>query len=107
MELILRLSISEARARLPELAQLVMAAPGRAIIIEHRDFQERLVLTTESSIEALETKVENAANEPGVFKLAGSISSDLTDDELEAAMIAVRRKWSEEAARRIASFERD
>jgi hypothetical protein len=106
MEEILRLSISEARARLPELAQLVMEAPGRAIIIEHRDFEERLVLTTESSIKALETTVKNTPTAP-VFKLAGSMTSDLSDDELEAAMIALRQRSSEEAARRIASFELD
>jgi hypothetical protein len=106
MEIILRLSISEARARLPELAQLVMETPGGAIIIEHRDFQERLVLTTESSIKALETTVQNAPKET-TFRLAGSMTSDLSDEELEAAMVAVRKQWSEEAARRAERFMRD
>jgi len=106
MEEILRLSISEARARLPELAQLAMGAPGKAIIIEHRDFKERLVLTTESSIQALETTVKNIPTPPP-FKLAGSITTDLTEEELEAAMLALRQRSLEEAARRIASFERD
>jgi hypothetical protein len=106
MEEVLRLSISEARARLPELAQLVMEAPGRAIIIEHRDFQERLVLTTESSIQALETAVKNAPKATE-FRLAGSMSSDLSDEELEAAMAEVRRAWSEEAARRAERLMRD
>ena len=106
MEEILRLSISEARARLPELAQLAMGAPGKAIIIEHRDFKERLVLTSERSIEALEAAVKKAAN-ASTFKLAGSISSDLTDEELEAAIKEGRRKWAEESARRAEDFLRD
>ena len=107
MEIILRLSISEARARLPELAQLVMATPGRAIIIEHRDFQERLVLTTESSIKALETAVKNAPKEPPTFKLAGSITSDLTDEELDRALRETRRQWSKDAERRAERWLRD
>jgi hypothetical protein len=50
--------------------------------------------------------VKNTPN-PQAFKLSGSMSSDLSDEALEAAMIAIRRKASEDAARRIASFELD
>jgi hypothetical protein len=106
MEEILRLSISEARARLPELAQLAMGSPGRVIIIEHRDLKERLVLTTESTIKALEAGVNKKPKTP-TFKLAGSITSDLTDEEMETAIAEMRRKWAAESARRIDRFLND
>jgi len=98
----LRLSISEARARLPELAQRAIAAPGEPIIIEHRDRKERLVLTTESHIRMLEAMVDglrsgSAAAAP--FRLAGSLQSDLSDEELEAALARSKaaRRSAEEA----------
>jgi hypothetical protein len=51
--------------------------------------------------------VKNAAQEPTSFKLAGSMSSDLTDDELEAALVETRKKWSLEAERRAERWLRD
>src|SRR4029450_11763162 len=79
MKELLRLSISEARARLPELAQRVMGTPGSAIIIEHRDYKENLVLTTEEHLRTLEVLVDKAANkEKSGFRLLGSMSTDLS-----------------------------
>lgn len=82
----LRISISEARARLPELAQRAMAAPNGVIIIEHRYHNANLVLTTEAHYRMLEAKAHK--RNKGKFKLAGSISTDLSPEELEAAIEA-------------------
>jgi PHD/YefM family antitoxin component YafN of YafNO toxin-antitoxin module len=94
----LRVSISEARARLPELAQRAMDAPGEPIIIEHRDRQERLVLTTESHLLMLEATVAELrkARAGGPFKLAGSLQSDLSDEQLEAVLL--KQKEARKAA---------
>jgi PHD/YefM family antitoxin component YafN of YafNO toxin-antitoxin module len=99
---VMRISISEARARLPELAQSVMDSPGRVIIIEHRDRKERVVLTAESYLRSLERKVEAMKQQPTApFKLFGSMTSDLTDEELEAALAAMRAEAAAEAAAKI------
>ena len=91
MKELLRISISEARARLPELAQRAMAAPGSVIVIEHRDYLENLVLTTEAHLRMLETLVEKATTKRGAaFRLAGSMTSDLTDEELEKSIETAR-----------------
>ncbi|NJD64919.1 MAG: hypothetical protein FIB00_06705 [Chloroflexi bacterium] len=105
----LRLSISEARARLPELAQLAMASPDDVIIIEHRDRKERLVLTTESHLRTLEAMVEGLRNAMpgGPFKLAGSLHSDLTDDEIEAELLAAKEARHAAAEAKLRSMMED
>ena len=103
MEPALTLSISEARARLPELAQLVMESPGKRIIIEHRDRKERVVLIAESHLIRLEAMVEHLKQQGGgSFTLAGSITSDLSDDELEAALAGLREEAAAAAAAKLA-----
>jgi PHD/YefM family antitoxin component YafN of YafNO toxin-antitoxin module len=108
MKPLLRISISEARARLPELAQRAMASPESVIVIEHRDYSENLVLTTEAHYRMLEAlkKKETAALAAG-FKLLGSISSDLSDAELEAAMLEVEAEVAAAEERRIARLAKD
>jgi PHD/YefM family antitoxin component YafN of YafNO toxin-antitoxin module len=102
MELVLTLSISEARARLPELAQLVMETPGRAIIIEHRDRKERVVLTAESHFLRLEAMVEHLKDQSAApFSLAGSITSDLADEDLETALQGLREEAAAGAAAKL------
>ncbi len=93
METKLTLSISEARARLPELAQRVTDSPSEVIIIEHRNRKQRLVLASESQLLLLEAMVEKLKrqNPPSGFKLKGSMWSDLTDEEMEAAIAADRQ----------------
>ncbi|MEX2282031.1 MAG: hypothetical protein WEE89_06070 [Gemmatimonadota bacterium] len=89
---------------MPELAQRAMATPGAVIIIEHRDYPENLVLTTEGHYRMLEALVEKGATARGAgFKLSGSMSSDLSDDELEAAMSELR---AETAAAEQRKYER-
>jgi hypothetical protein len=103
----LRLSISEARARLPELAQRAIASPGELIIIEHRDRKERLVLTAEGHVRMLEAMVaglRRGGQAGGTFKLAGSLESALSDEELEAGLArsrALRRSAEEEKLREL------
>lgn len=100
----LRLSISEARARLPELAQRVMDAPGEMVIIEHRDRKERLVLTTESHVRMLEARAEafmKRTRKGTPFRLAGSLHTDLSDEELEAALLAAKAAQHAEEQRRL------
>ena len=99
----LRLSISEARARLPELAQRVMDSPHEVVIIEHRDYEERVVLTSERHLQYLEALAENTRMQKSAkFKLAGSITSDLSDDELAAALAALREEAAAAAAAKLA-----
>jgi hypothetical protein len=96
----LRIPISEARARLPELAQRAMASPNSIIIIEHRDYDEKLVLTTEAHYRMLEKKAKNIRPTKPKFKLAGSMSTDLTDEEQEAALLETRAEWDRSFERR-------
>jgi hypothetical protein len=68
------LGISEARARLPELAKRLAAMPGRVEYISHRDLDEDLALTTRAHIEYLEALVkELRARNASEFALAGSV----------------------------------
>jgi hypothetical protein len=93
MEGVLTLSISEARARLPELAQLVMEMPGQRIIIEHRDRKERVVLTAESHFLMLEAMVDHLKGQSAPhFTVAGSLTTDLADEDLEKALHELRQE---------------
>lgn len=95
-------TISEARAKLPELAKRVVSTPGAVEYIEHRDFSEKLALTTESHLQFLETTVaelRRLATRP--FSLEGSIRSALSDTELEASLAAAREEQSSSAASRM------
>ena len=103
MDEILRITISEARARLPELAQLAMESPGAIVIIEHRDYKERLALTTEGYVRLLEEtimKLKSLLDLPP-FQLEGSLQTDLTPEEMEAELMAMR---AEQAQRDEARF---
>jgi 3-methyladenine DNA glycosylase/8-oxoguanine DNA glycosylase len=87
------LSISEARARLPELARFLSVAPDGVVLIEHRDRAERLALITERRLRYLESIAEaSRVREGGSFQLAGSMTSDLDDEELDKALMAVKRE---------------
>lgn len=91
-----RIKISEARGRLPELAKYLIRNPDQVVLVEHRDLDERLALITEGHLRYLETMVmELRKKVTRPFKLAGSITSHLSDEELEAAL----RQMREEQAR--------
>jgi Ni,Fe-hydrogenase maturation factor len=96
------MNISEARAKLPELAKRVIATVGTVEYIEHRDLPEQLALTTESHIQFLETTVaelKRRTTQP--FKLEGSVRSKLSDEELEASLAAARKEQADRAASRV------
>lgn len=98
----MELPISQARARLPELAQRVMDSPNEVVYIQHRDRKERLVLTTETHIRMLETMVMNLRKQLAAvpFRLEGSLETSLSADELAAAIDAGRSAEAESAESR-------
>ena len=84
-------SISEARARLPELARSVASTPGRVEYISHRDLEEDIAMTTRSHLRYLEDSLrELRARNAGAFRLGGSIASDLTDADVETGIEALK-----------------
>lgn len=90
------ISISEARAQLPALAKYLRRSPREVVFIEHRDLPERLALTTESHLRYLESLVEAAAKQgAGRFKLAGSMTSSSSDDEIEEELAKIKREGLE------------
>lgn len=87
-----RINISEARARLPELAQYVASSPDRVVLIDHRDVEGPFAFTTAAHLTYLTTLVEELRKRLGEpFRLAGSIESDLSSDEIEADLDAARK----------------
>jgi hypothetical protein len=97
-----RIRISEARAKLPQLAQYLHRRPTEVVLIEHRDLEERLALTTESHIRLLRTMVKELKAAGGrPFKLAGSMTTDLSDEDLEAALRSDRRRQERRSERKL------
>ena len=94
--------ISEARAKLPELAQYLHHRPTEVVLIEHRDLKERLALTTERHIRLLKTMIkELKGKSTRPFRLAGTITTALTDDELEAILQAARKQQERRSERKL------
>ncbi len=102
-----RMKISEARAKLPELAKYLVSHPDQVVLVEHRDLDDRIALTTERHLRYLETLVtELKAQVSRPFRLAGSITSAFGDEALERALREVREEQSqlqEKKLRRLAS----
>lgn len=97
------MSISEARARFPELAKKVSARPGAVEYIEHRDLQGHLALTTASHIAYLEATIAELKKRLGTpFSLMASISSSHSDAEIEAALKTSREEQAREASSKLA-----
>ena len=100
-----RLSISEARARLPELARQVVARPGTAVVIDNQRMDEAVVLTSERHLRYLEAEVEELRKRAGeTFVLAGSAATDLEADELAEALAQLRSEQSAAALGRLAEL---
>lgn len=86
-----RTSISEARAHLPELARRVAATPGRVEYISHRDLEEDIAVTTRSHLRFLEDSLNALrARAACSFAMAGSMTTDRSDAELDAALESLR-----------------
>ena len=93
-----KIGISEARARLPELARRVASAPGGVTYITHRDLDEDIAMTTRSHLRFLEDSLaELRARSSRGFRLAESMTSELDDATLEAALEALRAATTQAA----------
>jgi hypothetical protein len=85
------IKISQARSRLPELAKYLARHPDQVVLVEHRDLDERIALTTEGHLRYLETLVKELRKQVSrPFRLAGSITSALEEEELEVALKEVK-----------------
>lgn len=85
------ISISEARARLPELVRRIAGSPGRVEYITHRDLDEDIAMTTRSHLRFLEDSLRALRGRAATdFRLADSMSTELTDAEIEAALADVK-----------------
>ncbi len=101
-----KLNISEARGRLPEIAKFLSSHPDQVILVEHRDLPETMALTTARHLRYLETVVEELRKQASrPFKLAGSITSRLSDEDLDNALAEGRKSQAELARRRLTEFE--
>jgi len=98
------MSISEARRKLFELAEYVAAQDG-VVFIEHRDKRERVALVSEARLNYLEASLRELRRQVvKPFRLAGSIVSELSDDELEHALQELRSDAREQARAKIERF---
>ena len=94
-------NISEARARLPQIAQSLVREPGSVVYIDHRDLDERLVVTTERHLRYLETMIERLRERAGAtFSLAGSIQAP-SDEDVDAVLAEIRAEGAGLAAEKL------
>lgn len=99
------LNISDARARLPELAKFLVQHPADVVLVEHRDLDDRIALITERHLRYLENMVEELKKQrTRPFRLVGSITSQLEDDEVDAALDALRAEAAGRNDRRLGDF---
>jgi predicted RNA-binding protein YlqC (UPF0109 family) len=97
-----RMQISEARGKLPELARYLVENPGAVVVVEHRDLDERIVMTTERHYRNLERMVgELGRPATAAFRLSGSASSALEDAALESALRELKSEQSRLAAEKL------
>ena len=95
-----KVPVSEARAKLFELTDLVRRSDDTVVVLEHRGSGQHVALVREARLAYLETKVkELEKREEKPFKLAGSLTTDLDDEALEQALREIRREWTPRALR--------
>jgi hypothetical protein len=86
--------MSKARARLFELADLVRQGEDTVVVLEERGSADAVALVREARLNYLEDSVKHAAKqEVTVFKVAGSLSSRLDDEELLGVLKDLRKAW--------------
>lgn len=102
-----RMIVAEARAKLYDLVEYVTETPDASVVIEHRDRKKRAVLVDEGHYKYLEAMVKEAQKDAQPFKLAGSIQSDLTADELEEWLAQNRRDQAELSRKKLDSIFAD
>ena len=99
-----RMSISEARRKLFELAEYVATQDG-VVFIEHRGKRERVALVSEARLTYLEASLRELKRQSvKPFRLVGSIVSELSDDELEHALMEMRSEVGEQARAKLKGF---
>ncbi|HLL47898.1 MAG TPA: hypothetical protein VK399_14400 [Longimicrobiaceae bacterium] len=99
-----RMTVAEARAKLYDLVEYVTETPDSSVVIEHRDRKERAVLVDEGHYKYLEAMTQEARKDAKPFKLAGSMQSDLTADELEEWLAQNRRDQAELSRKKLDSI---
>lgn len=92
-----RMNVAEARAKLYDLVEYVTGTPDSAVVIEHRDRNERAVLVDEGHYRYLESVVyEMKKRDEKPFKLAGSLRPvDGNDVELVEVLEKNRKEQAE------------
>jgi hypothetical protein len=92
----MKVPISAARAKLFQLADLVRSSDEDAVVVlEQRGEPDRVALVREARLAYLEARVselERRDRQP--FKLAGSLTSNLDDAGLDAALRTIRMEWT-------------
>ena len=87
--------MSRARPRLFELAELVRRGHDTVVVLEQRGRGEGVALVREARLNYLEDRVKQVEQtEEKPFKLAGSMSTSLSDDELLALLKELRKAWA-------------
>lgn len=78
------INISEARRKLFDLVDEVLRKPGSAVLIRHRDREERVALVSESYLESLRQAVARLLGSgASSFRLEGSLRLATSEEELE------------------------
>lgn len=87
--------MSKARSRLFELTELVRRSDDAVVVLEQRGRGEGVALVREARLNYLEDRVNKTDKTPEKpFKLRGSISTDLSDEELLELMKELRKAWT-------------
>jgi hypothetical protein len=92
-----KLNISQARAELLSLARHLNANPHDVVVLEHRDLDEPLVLTSARHLRSLERLIQELRKPSNSgFRLAGSGRSLVSDEEVEDFLQETRQRWVRE-----------
>ena len=89
-------SISSARSRLFELADLVRRSGDDTVVVfEQRGGHEGVALVRESRLEYLETRVrELEKKDKKPFRVRGSLKLAVSEEEFEDTMRQIRHEWN-------------
>jgi hypothetical protein len=91
--------ISSARARLFQLTDLVRNSDDTIVVFDQRGTPERVALVREARLAYLEARVaELERRESPVFRLQGSLGSNLDDASLDRVLRDIRHEWAPEPA---------
>ncbi len=87
--------ISKARSQLFQLTDLVRSDDNTVVVLEQRGGKEPVVLVREARLAYLEAKASEAdKREAKPFRLKGSMTTSLSDEELYGVLRDIRRGWS-------------